>query len=219
MSMEPILFGVAAPAVASGASTVARAADAVTKSFRGALESAGDLLTPGSGSESHAQAAEQVSTGDDGRLGLLSELLAGASSVDTRSKLSIEDIQADARQTQDDIEKRIEEALDRAGIKLDSPLRLTVSGIDGTFEVDGIHPQRAVIEAALNSDRTLAADFQKLSAERQIVDFYGRSKSFARDFATEPWHAIANLTGRDIQRHEATLEFSNANGRLQLQFD
>lgn len=223
MSMEPVLLGVAAPAIVSGASKVGRAVAAVTQPFRSALNAAGHLLTTETNSPSHFQTAvpspEQVPDDGDPRFALLSELLAGKSSTGNSTSLTREDVLSHASKLQADIEERIQDALARAGIKLESPLRLEVSNLDGTIEVSGIHSQSAVIEAALNSDPTLASDIQKLSAERDFLDLHARSKRLAKDFAAEPWRTIAAQAGQEDQRHEVLLEVTNKNDRLQLRFD
>ncbi|NOY42088.1 MAG: hypothetical protein GXP26_09660 [Planctomycetes bacterium] len=217
MSMEPILFGVAAPAIATGASTVSRAAGTVAQSFSRTLQSASQLLTTEPSAETPSP--QQASGSEGPRFALLSKLLAGKSPSGTPSNLTIEDVQSHANNLQADLQQRIQDALAGAGVELEQPLRLKISGADGSLEVDGAHPQRAIIEAALNSDPSLATDFQQLSSERKILDLYARSKTFAKDFAAQPWQAMASQTGRSNERYNATLEVSKNNGQLQLQFD
>ncbi len=217
MSMDPILFGAAAPAIATGASTVGRAAGTIAQSFSRTLQSASQFLATEPIAE--APSPQQSLDNEAPRFALLSKLLAGASPDGTPSNLTIEDVQRHANNLQADLQQRIQDSLISAGVVLESQLRLKISGSDGSLEVDGTHPQRAVIEAALNSDPSLAVDFQQLSTEYKILDIYARSKTFAKDFAMQPWQAIASKTGRANDRHAAVLETSKSNGQLQLRFD
>jgi len=214
MSMDPVLFGVAAPAVASGAQAVGRAVDSATQSFGDLLQSAGHLFSAEPGTSLPMEAEEPVSL-DAPRFAVLGELLAG----DSAENLSLEDLQLHANGLQEDIQQRIQDALASAGIELEEPLQLSISGKDGSLEVNGAHPQRALIEAVLNGDQSLVEDFQKLVTERQILDHYTHSKLFAKEFAKQPWQAIAEQAGAENDRAHATLEVSKSSGNLQLQID
>jgi hypothetical protein len=220
MSMEPVLLGAAAaPVIASGANAAGRAASTFTQSFQSVLQSAGGLLTSEPAANASNPADEQSLAVDNPRFALLSNMLAGNTAAEATEPLSIADIQTHVEQLQTDVEQRIESVLADAGIRLDSPLQIALSGIDGSLEVVGAHPQRAAIEAALNSDPTLAADFQVLSAEQKLLEHYASSRTFAKEFASQPWQAIASRSGSGNERYQATLEVAEGSGQLRLQFE
>jgi len=67
---------------------------------------------------------------------------------------------------QEDLENRIQRAIQDSGVQLDFPIRLRLSGVDGTLEADAVaSPEREILEAALASDPSLADDFRKLAGD------------------------------------------------------
>lgn len=64
----------------------------------------------------------------------------------------------------------IEKALSAAGIELTEPLALRISSTDGSLEVVGDHPQRALIESALADSPDLAAHFAELFVLQQALE-------------------------------------------------
>lgn len=88
---------------------------------------------------------------------------------ETSSITDIADLQSELANLQANLAARIQNALSSAGIKLDEPLQLRVSELDGTVEVVGNHQQKALIEAALADDPTFARDFAKALAMQQLV--------------------------------------------------
>jgi transposase len=64
----------------------------------------------------------------------------------------------------------IEKSLSAAGVELTEPLTLRISPTDGSLEVVGDHPQRALIESALADEPDLAAQLAELLALRQAFD-------------------------------------------------
>ncbi len=88
---------------------------------------------------------------------------------ETSSITDIADLQSELANLQANLAARIQNALSSAGIKLDEPLQLRVSELDGTVEVVGNHQQKALIEAALADDPAFARDFAKALAMQQLV--------------------------------------------------
>lgn len=64
----------------------------------------------------------------------------------------------------------IEKSLSAAGVELTEPLTLRISPTDGSIEVVGDHPQRALIESALADEPDLAAQFAELFVLRQELN-------------------------------------------------
>jgi len=97
-----------------------------------------------------------------------------------------------AEQLQEDLESRIQRAIEDSGVQLKFPVRLTLSKFDGTLEADTVaSPQREILEAALASDPSLANDFRQL----------------------------ANYATRSNNHHEALLVLSETDNQLRLQFE
>lgn len=79
------------------------------------------------------------------------------------------DLQLDLAELQTNLASRIEQALASAGVELTEPLQLSISEIDGSLEVVGEHPQKALIESALADDRELSRDFSEALALQQLL--------------------------------------------------
>jgi hypothetical protein len=92
-----------------------------------------------------------------------------SAATETSSITDIADLQSELANLQASLAARIQNALSSAGIKLDEPLQLRVSELDGTVEVVGNHQQKALIEAALADDPTFARDFAKALTMQQLV--------------------------------------------------
>jgi transposase len=73
-------------------------------------------------------------------------------------------------QLQSQLAGEIEKSLSAAGVELTEPLTLRISPTDGSIEVVGDHPQRALIESALADEPDLAAQFAELFALRQELN-------------------------------------------------
>ena len=82
----------------------------------------------------------------------------------------LEGLQGHLGSMQRNLEQRILEALSSAGIEIDGPIELKISEFDGSLEVSNGHPQRAVIEAALAADASIAVDFRRLSAIHSLLN-------------------------------------------------
>jgi hypothetical protein len=91
-----------------------------------------------------------------------------ASEEQGESERGVASTNLDALQIQ--LANQIEEALSAAGIELTEPIELRVSPTDGSIEVVGEHPQRALIESALADEPNLTAQFTELLALRQATE-------------------------------------------------
>ena len=88
-----------------------------------------------------------------------------------------------------DLESRIRLALEVSGIEIDEPLRLRVSDFDGQIEIVDHHPQRALLEAALNENTELVKDFQEYSA---VAGYFEAGQDAL--LLLEPQHASSFLS-------------------------
>ena len=79
------------------------------------------------------------------------------------------DLKSHLEQMQASLAGRIQQALASAGVELTEPLELRISEIDGTLEVVGEHPQKALIESALADDSDMARGFNELIALQQLL--------------------------------------------------
>ncbi|NOY29960.1 MAG: hypothetical protein GXP28_07210 [Planctomycetes bacterium] len=78
--------------------------------------------------------------------------------------IELEGLEARAGQLQEDLENRIQQAINDSGVQLDFPVRLRLSEFDGALEADAVaSPEREILEAALASDPSLADDFRQLA--------------------------------------------------------
>lgn len=99
-------------------------------------------------------------------LDAVAEALASEEQTESADEAAVTSL--DALQIQ--LAGEIEKALSAAGIELTEPITLRISPTDGTLEVVGDHPQRALIESALADEPDLAARFANLFALRQASE-------------------------------------------------
>jgi hypothetical protein len=119
----------------------------------------------------------------------------------TESDGDVANTNLDALQIQ--LASQIEEALSAAGIELNEPIELRISPTDGSIEVVGEHPQRALIESALADEPNLATQFAELLALRQATEVdneksnefvtLGEADSFSVIFSTSEDGAALTL--------------------------
>ncbi len=71
---------------------------------------------------------------------------------------------------QEDLENRIQRAIEDSGVQLNFPIRLRLSELDGTLEADAVaSPEREILEAVLASDPSLADDFRQLASHLEAL--------------------------------------------------
>jgi hypothetical protein len=92
---------------------------------------------------------------------------------------------------------RIEKALKSAGIELAGPIGLRMSPVDGHLEVDGDHPQQALIEAALADDPEIASAIREVAALQQVLD---------------------STRSAEVMAEAATAEFGKFDGSISARF-
>ena len=83
--------------------------------------------------------------------------------------IETDDLKSHLEQMQASLATSIQQALASAGVELTEPLELRISEIDGSLEVVGDHPQKALIESALADDPDLARGFNELIALHQLL--------------------------------------------------
>ncbi|MCH7753295.1 MAG: hypothetical protein IH898_14230 [Planctomycetes bacterium] len=210
--MEPVLLGLAAPKLLSAATAVGRRA---VEPFVEALDAARGLL----GEKSELQLApSKLAPARNPHSQLLSESLTGQPLISGDGSIEIEDIRTHADALQDSLQRRIHELLERSGIKLDDAVQLRVSPLDGQLEVEGDTPQRAVLEAALASDPSIAADFRQLSAMRSLLAAADKHTEFAEAYARDPYQAVADYAELFDAGLRATLQFTLTEAQLRFEF-
>lgn len=196
--MEPVWLGLATPSILSTAGNLANAA---VRPFAAALERATDLLTGSAESEP----AEELSGAPRDSLSTILDGLAelGASLAD------LEDHADDLNRS---LGARISNMLEAAGISTGNPLQLRLSAADGQLEVVGHSDERALVEATLASDPTIAAEFQELSALHALLNAAEEHADFAEAYARDPLQAVHDyaplMDGSEGPSWQATLDFS-----------
>ncbi len=89
-----------------------------------------------------------------------------SASVTKPQAIELEGIGARGGKLLADLENRIQRAIEDSGVQLDFPIRLRLSGLDGTLQADALaSPEREILEAALASDPSLADDFHQLAGD------------------------------------------------------
>lgn len=210
--MEPVLLGLAAPKLLSAATAVGRRA---VEPFAEALGAARGLLSE----KSEPQAAPtKLAPAKNPHSQLLSELLTGQPLIRGNGTIEIADIRTHADALQDSLQRRIHELLERSGIKLDGAVQLRVSPLDGQLEIEGDTPQRAMLEAALASDPSIASDFRRLSAMRSLANAAHEHSEFAEAYARDPYQAIADYGELFDAGLRATLQFTLTEAQLRFDF-
>ena len=205
--MEPIWLGLSAPKLISAASAVGHRA---AEPFGVALEAARSMLREESAPDSTPAV---LAPAMNPHLQLLSEMLTGQSLGGNSSRLEIDDIRTHADDLQVSLQRRIRQLLDRSGIDHNEPVRLRVSPLDGQLEVEGDTPQRAVLEAALASDPSIAADIRQLVAMRSLTSAATENAEFVEAYARDPNQAVLDYaelfdTGQSLvlQSNQTTAE-------------
>lgn len=99
-------------------------------------------------------------------------------------------IQADAEAALKNWQEQLVGKLKEKGISLDEPLRLLVRPGDGKIVVQGDHPHKDEIEAALNEDKDLTNSIRSVSATFDLLRAAERNKEFARAYEQDPVAAV-----------------------------
>jgi hypothetical protein len=99
-------------------------------------------------------------------------------------------IQTEAESALKNWQEQLVGKLQEKGITLDEPLRLLVRPGDGKIVVQGDHPQKAEIEAALNEDADLADSIRKVSSLFDLLRAAEGQKEFARAYEQDPVAAV-----------------------------
>jgi hypothetical protein len=210
--MEPIWLGLTAPKLISAATAVGRKA---AEPFAEVLDAARGLLRD---EPPPPATPTPLAPAKNPHSQLLSEMLTGQSLSSGDGSIQIDDIRTHAEALQDGLQRRIHELLDRSGIEFDEAVQLRVSPLDGQLEVEGDTPQRAMIEAALASDPSIAADFRQLSAMQSLVNATNKHSAFAEAYARDPYQAVADHGELFDAGQVATLQFTLSEAELRFDF-
>lgn len=213
--MEPVWLGLAAPKLLSAATAVGRRA---TEPFAEALGAARGLLSEKP--EPHttpAKLAPALAAASNPHSQLLSELLTGQTLSSGDGTIHIDDIRTHAEALQDSLQRRIHDLLSGSGIELDDTVQLRVSPLDGQLEVESDTPQRAMIEAALASDPSIAADFRQLTAMQSLASAADKNPDFAEAYGRDPYQAVADYAELFDASQRAVLQFSVTEAELRFE--
>jgi hypothetical protein len=208
--MEPLWLGLAAPKVFSAATEAGHAA---LRPFSAALELAGSLFDEPSASQS---SSATLAATKNPHSSLLSELLTGQP-LSGDGSIEIADVRTHADTLQDDLQRRIHDLLQQSGISLDEPVQLRISPIDGQLEVEGDAAQRALLEAALAGDPSLAADFRQLAAMRSLVAAADKHREFADSYSRDPYQAVNDFAELFDGHYQAQLQATFTSAKLQFE--
>jgi hypothetical protein len=201
----------AAPNVFSAASELGRTA---VRPFSAVLELASGVRDK---PESSQSPSPTLPAGVNPHTSLLGELLTGQP-LSGDGSIDLADVRSRADDLQDDLERRIHELLQQSGISLDKPVQLRVSPVDGQLEVEGDWAQRAVLEAALAGDSSLAADFRQLAAVRSLLAAADQRRDFADAYARDPYQAVNDFAELFPGRYEAELLATMTSTELRFHF-
>lgn len=202
LAMEPVWLGLAAPSIVSTAGNIGRTA---LRPFSAALELASAL---GSVPVAEESADGALARSKNPHTLLLSDLLTGQP-LDGDGRIEIADIRVHADRLQDNLQRRIAELLQDACISLEEPVHLRISPTDGQLEVVGDSPQRAIVEAVLAANPSIATDFSQLAAMRSLLAAADKHRDFADAYARDPYQAVNDFAelfeGLDASQPLATL--------------
>ena len=207
--MEPLWVGLAVPKVVAAANAVSRT---VAEPFSDVLEKAQSILRK----EPQPQPSI-LSSAKNPHTQLLSELLTGQSLTSGAGSIDIADIRTHADDLQDSLQRRIRELFDLQGIELEEPVQLRVSPFDGQLEIASDSSQRAMVEAALASDSTIAADFRQLAAMRSITAAAEKHSEFADAYALNPYQAVTKFAALFEEPRQAVLQIRGAEAELRFE--
>jgi len=209
--MEPIWLGLGAPKLLSAAAAVGHRA---AEPFGDVLEAARSFLREESAPDSTPAV---LAPAKNPHMKLLSEMLTGQSLDGSRSRLEIDDIRTHADSLQDGLQRKIRQLLDRAGIELTEPVQLRVSPLDGQLEVEGNTPQRAVLEAALASDPSIAADFRQLVTMRTLTSAAADNADFVEAYARDPYQAVLDYAKLFDAEQRVVLQSNQTEAELRFE--
>lgn len=116
--------------------------------------------------------------------------LAGAIQNNQSGSRDLGSIQVEAESALRNWQEQLVGKLKEKGITLDEPLRLLVRPGDGKIVVQGDHPQKTEIEAALNEDADLADSIRKVSSMFDLLRAAEGQKEFARAYEQDPVAAV-----------------------------
>jgi hypothetical protein len=99
-------------------------------------------------------------------------------------------LQAEAEAALTNWQEQLVGKLKEKGIVLNEPLRLLVRPGDGKIVVQGDHPHKTEIEAALNEDEDLADSIRNVSSLFDLLRAAEGQKEFARAYEEDPVAAV-----------------------------
>jgi hypothetical protein len=128
----------------------------------------------------------------------------------TAPALEVANLETQFAKLQTNLAQQINKALASAGVELTEPLELRVSEIDGSLEVVGNHPQRALIESALADDEQLSQNFTTAIALQQLLAAF--------EAAEEVDSSTDSVDLSRAEDNEVTGLFSNEGAEVTLTF-
>ena len=215
--MDTFTLGLLPSSAATLANAAMRLSSIAALPFADALQSAEQSL------HEQTDPAAAFSLRQRDSLAALDDVLKTAEKLPVRSQADFDahadvtQLEAEAVALRADIKRGILHALSEAGIRLDEPISLELSPRDGSIEVTGAHPQRAVIEAVLNK-RAVAAGIRTLQAIHEFLSASSDPSWSAQQLLHESAQAAPTRTNSISTRNAARLQVSVLGNELRLNF-
>ncbi len=219
--LNSLLTGLAIPTAIAATGAAARTVQTLSRPFADALHSAlgqSPSVEKGTLAKVAAKDFDHPFIAGNPHLALLGELLTGEPIQQLDKGIELPDIRTHANSLRDDIERRLNRALQDAGVDGGSELRLRISPSDGVVEVVGDHPQRVAIEALFAGDPDLSSDFRQLVAINQLLQAADEHRPFAQAYEENPWQAVSTYRQLFQGRQEAVLQLASVGAEARLDF-
>jgi hypothetical protein len=133
--------------------------------------------------------------------------LATSIQADPTGPRDLGSIQAEAESALKNWQEQLIGKLQEKGIALDEPLRLLVRPGDGKIVVQGDHPHKTEIEAALNEDEDLANSIRGVSSLFDLLRAAEGQKEFSRAYEENPVTAINTFSHLFDEQTSWPIEF------------
>lgn len=133
--------------------------------------------------------------------------------------IQLTDLELRAAELEKQLSTRIDEAIEYSGAEIDSDLRLRLSELDGRMEVVSGTQDRAILEAALATDPSIAEEFKELTALKQMLTAASKHSEFSERYSRNPEQSVAAFDWRSGGSLEALLKFGDAGERSRIEFE
>ena len=130
----------------------------------------------------------------------------------------VQDIRTQVDKLQYSLQRRIHQLVKNSGIKFEGEFQLRMSPVSGQIDVEGNSPQRAVLEAVLSSDPSIAADFRRLAAMHRLLNTADKHVGITETDASDLSQAVADLVELFDEGGQALLLLSMSATELRFEY-